>query len=219
MKYFQLAKLTMAFVIVSLFIFLNSCNNQPERLPILGEPFYKKIKTDKGFKTDTIYPFIPKFSFLNQENKVITNETFRNKIYIADFFFLSCPTICPKMTKSMKRVYDHYAVEKSLLFVSYSIDPNHDTPELLKNYAHLLGVSTDRWHFLTGSKEAVYELAVKGFYSPAYPDNENPGNIVHSGGLMLVDRNGHLRGVYDGTSDEETDQLIKDINILIQEKL
>lgn len=190
-----------------------------EKLPLLGEPVYRKVHTKAGLKIDTIFPVVPHFAYTDQDSTLVSNETFKNKIYVADFFFLSCPTICPKMTASIKRVYDTYHNQPNLKFVSYTIDPLHDTPALLKKHAQQLGVSASKWHFLNGKKEEIYNLAEQGFYSPAHPDQENTGSFIHSGGLMLVDGNGHLRGVYDGTSEEETDKLIKDLTTLLNEKM
>jgi protein SCO1/2 len=162
-------------------------------------------------------PVVPTFSFIDQKKKVIDNNTFRNKIYVADFFFISCPTICPVMTASMKRVYDAYAQNKDILFISHTIDPKYDTPERLDKYADGLNADQNKWHFVTGDRDSIYKLAEKGYYSPAHKDTTIDGGYVHSGGLILIDKQGHMRGVYDGTSKEETDKLIEDIQTLIKQ--
>jgi len=194
-------------------VILYSCRTQPARLPLLGNAEYRKT----GAKTDTIYPVVPHFSFTDQKNRVVNNSTFRNKIYVADFFFISCPTICPVMTASMKRVYDSYAQNQEILFISHTIDPKYDTPERLDKYAKALNADPDKWHFVTGNRDSIYRLAEKGYYSPAHKDTSDQGGYVHSGGLILIDKQGHMRGVYDGTSKEETDQLINDIKVLIKQ--
>jgi len=194
-------------------LLLCSCNSSPQRLPLLGNAVYKQVNG----KTDTIYPIVPHFSFIDQKKQVVNNSTFRNKIYVADFFFISCPTICPIMTASMKRVYDKYTQNNDVLFISHTIDPKYDTPERLDKYASALNADHNKWHFVTGDRDSIYKLAEKGYYSPAHKDTSNQGGYVHSGGLILIDKQGHMRGVYDGTSKEETDKLIEDIQILIKQ--
>lgn len=194
-------------------VMLYSCQNTPKRLPLLGNPVFKTI----GTKTDTIYPVVPHFAFTDQKNQVVDNTTFKNKIYVADFFFISCPTICPVMTASMKRVYDTYAQNPDILFISHTIDPKYDTQERLDKYASALNADHNKWHFVTGNRDSIYKLAEKGYYSPAHKDTTIDGGYVHSGGLILIDKQGHMRGVYDGTSKEETDQLINDIQVLIKQ--
>ncbi|EHQ26422.1 electron transport protein SCO1/SenC [Mucilaginibacter paludis DSM 18603] len=188
------------------------------KLPLLGEPVFKKVNTPQGTKTDTIYPVIPRFNFTDQLKQPVSNQTYKGHIYVADFFFTSCPTICPVMSRNLKKVYDQYAAFPELMFLSYTIDPKYDTPEVLNRYAKALGADAKRWHFVTGPKEEIYQLAEKGYYSPANKDDSVDGGYVHSGGLILIDRNGHMRGVYDGTSDEEVGWLIRDLKILLAEK-
>ncbi|RKR84157.1 protein SCO1/2 [Mucilaginibacter gracilis] len=208
-----------AFLLIAVIVIIwVSGGAKPDKLPLLGDPVYKKVNTAKGVKTDTIYPVIPPFSFVDQSNRPVGNQTYKDHIYIADFFFTSCPTICPVMSRNLKKVYDQYANAPGLMFLSYSIDPKYDTPEVLSRYADKLGVNASRWHFVTGNKDAIYTLAEKGYYSPARKDDGANGGYVHSGGLFLVDRNGHMRGVYDGTSDEEVAQLLRDVKTLMTEK-
>lgn len=195
-----------------------ACNSRSARLPLLGEPSYQTVQTPHGPKTDTIYPVVPSFSVTDQQDRVVNNRTVRNKIYIANFFFTSCPAICPVMNRNLKKVYDLYAAKSGILFLSHSIDPNHDTPEILARYAQGLGADPEKWRFVTGKKEDIYQLAEKGYYSPANNDDGQQGGYVHSSGLILIDRNGHMRGVYDGTSDEEVNQLINDVPLLLAEK-
>lgn len=191
-------------------VLLSACSGEAPGLPLLGQP----VVNGK----DTIYPRIPAFSFTDQDNQQVTQATLKNKIYVADFIFLSCPTICPKMTLEMKKVYDHYAADERIVFVSHTIDPDRDTPKRLKSYAMHLGVSSGRWHFVTGNKDSIYRIAAKSYFMTAAPDQSAPGGFAHSGGLLLIDRDRHIRGVYDGTSAEETDRLIADIRRLTGEK-
>ena len=187
-----------------------SCYRQTKKLPILGN----LIISGK----DTTYPSIADFSFIDQDGQTVTNKTFSNKIYIADFIFLPCPTICPKMTKEMQNVYLFFATDQRVAFISHTIDPKHDTIQRLKAYANSLGISSAKWHFVTGNQDSIISLAEHSYYSTAYRDSMVPGGFTHSGGLLLVDKNRHIRGVYNGTKPEETQRLINDIQGLLKEQ-
>lgn len=191
-------------------ILLASCKQPVKQLPILGNP----IVTGK----DTTYPTIANFSLTNQDGQTVTNKTFENKIYVADFIFLSCPTICPKMTKEMYNAYLPFATNDKVQFISHTIDPEHDTLPRLKVYANNLGVTSAKWHFVIGNQDSIINLAEHSYFSTAYPDSTSPGGFTHSGGLLLVDKNRHIRGVYNGTKPEETQRLINDIQTLLKEQ-
>lgn len=195
----------------------SSSNVKPPRLPFLGDPVYKKKNTAQGPKTDTIYPIIPPFSFTDQQRQPVSNSTYKGHIYIADFFFTSCPTICPVMSRNLKKVYDHYADVPGLMFLSHTIDPKFDTPDVLNRYAEKLGADSKRWHFVTGPKEVIYQLAENGYYSHAEKDDAEKGGFIHSGAFILIDKLGRMRGMYDGTNDSEVGQLIRDIKVLLTE--
>lgn len=184
------------------------CSQKEQKLPYLGNPIVEH--------NDTIYPKIADFKFTDQDNKVVTNKTFENKIYVADFIFLSCPTICPKMTSELKKVYDTYKSNPSVQLLSHTIDPDNDTTERLKLYSESIGISGN-WYFVTGKKENIYAIAEKSYFTTAYKDTNEAGGYVHGGGLILVDDHGHIRGVYDGTNTEETKRLIADIALLLKE--
>ncbi|WP_396191796.1 SCO family protein [Flavobacterium sp.] len=184
------------------------CSQKPKRLPFLGNPIIKG--------NDTLYPKIKDFSFIDQDSIVVTNKTFENKIYVADFIFLSCPTICPKMHTELSSVYNIYKNNPNILFLSHTIDPEHDTIERLKAYTKSNKIS-NKWHFVTGNRDSIYSIATKSYFATAYKDSKEPGGYVHSGGFLLIDKNRHIRGVYDGTNPEETKRLIRDIKVLLSE--
>jgi protein SCO1/2 len=198
----------MKYTLLFTLLFFFSCKPETERLPILGEP-----TTIQGKK---VYPRIGDFSLTDQDGKKITNRTFEGKIYVADFIFLSCPTICPIMNQELKKVYTVYQNNSKVNFLSHTIDPEHDTVEKLKAFKTSQKLNS-HWFFVTGSKDSIFELATKSYMTPAYPDAEEPGGLVHGGGLLLIDNNRHIRGVYDGTNPEETKRLINDIGILLKE--
>lgn len=188
---------------------LISCSNKVEKLPYLGN-----LEINDG---DTIFQTVDFFQFINQDSLKISNTTFKNKIYVADFIFLNCPTICPSMTKNMNKVYKHYNKNNSILFLSHTIDPKNDSIYKLKRYANELKVDSKKWHFVTGDLNVIHSIAEQSYYAIAYKDSIAPGGFVHSGGFLLVDKKGRVRGVYDGTSNEGTNKLINDIAILLKE--
>ncbi len=188
----------------------------PHRLPFFGEPSILSREENGVLIIDTVYPSIPNFSLRNQEGELITQDVVKDKIYVADFFFTTCPTICPVMKSQMLRVYEAFLNEPRLMILSHSIDPEHDSVPVLKEYADRLQVSASRWHFLTGNKDTIYTLA-EHYMASAAEDPTAPGGFVHSGAFILVDNNRFIRGYYDGTKPEEVDQLIKDIPVLLRE--
>ena len=143
----------------------------------------------------------------------MTNTDFENHIQVADFFFTSCPSICPKVMKEMYKIYEAVSDDQQIKLVSFTIDPKRDTPETLKIYADNLGINHDKWLFLSGDKEETFELANSYFVS-ALEDPEAPGGFDHSGKIILVDKKGHIRSFTEGTDPSTTDQFIKDIKKL-----
>lgn len=155
---------------------------------------------------------------LDQDSVFVDNNTLQKKIYVADFFFTSCPTTCPVMQRNLLKVATEYRQQPKVAFVSYSIDPAHDTPHTLKNYANHLGIRPGQWLFLTGNRDSVYHLAETGYYATARADSTVPGGFVHSGALILVDTHRRIRGTYDGTIDDEAHKLSQDIKALLAEE-
>lgn len=166
--------------------------------------------------TDTVYHTVGDFRLINQDSVVVTPATYAGKMYVADFFFTSCPTICPVMKTQMLRVYESIEGQDDIVLVSHTIDPEHDTPALLKDYAASLGVNTNKWQFLHGAKDSIYALAQK-YMIIANEDPNAPGGFAHSGAFLLVDGQARIRGVYDGTEPAQVDLLIKDIELLRKE--
>ena len=205
-----------------LLVLAGSCGKKPaaqqatKKLPYLGEPAITSHEINGKLVADTLYPTIPAFSFTNQDGKEITGKTFDGGIYIADFFFTTCPTICPKMKAELLRVYEAYKADPRVKILSHTIDPEHDNVEVLHEYAGRLQVSSDKWDFVTGDKDSIYDIANYYLCSAEEAANE-PGGYIHSGALVLVDQQKHIRGLYDGTKPEEVDQLIKDIPLLLSE--
>lgn len=153
------------------------------------------------------------FLLRNQDNQEVTPLIFKKKIYVADFFFTTCPTICPLMKRQMLRVYEAYEDSPGVLLFSHTIDPDHDTVEVLKNFSEGLGISSKKWQMVTGAQDEIFALA-KHYMLAAMKNDQSPGGYIHSGSFVLVDQNKKIRGYYDGTNKEEVDQLIYDIKKL-----
>ncbi|HCX20319.1 MAG: SCO family protein [Flammeovirgaceae bacterium] len=187
-------------------------------LPILGRKEYVDREVNGETVTDTLYHTIAPFEFVDQDSSIITNATFNNQVYVADFFFTSCPTICPVMKQQMLRVYEEYKNDPEVGIISHSIDPTHDTVAVLHDFAEKLGVESSKWHFVTGDKEKIYEIGETSYMVVANEDEEAAGGYIHSGAFLLVDKKGRIRGVYDGTVPEQVDVLIHDIKRLTKTK-
>ena len=168
--------------------------------------------------TDTLYQTIPDFRLLNQDSIYLTNQKFDRKIYIADFFFTRCPTICPVMHRNMLAIYRQYQDNKEIQFLSHSIDFKHDSPDALKAYAAKLGVNDGRWQFVCGSKKQIYSLAEKSYMSSAVMDDNAAAGFDHSGYLLLIDKHRRIRGAYLGFDTAEVRQLKDDLKLLLAEK-
>lgn len=205
------------FVLAVVILGMTSCGSGDSKLPILGERDAVKKMVDGKEVVDTIYNAIPAFKFVNQEGDTVTEKMVEGKIYIADFFFTTCPTICPIMKRQMIKVYNQYKGNPDVMILSHSIDPDHDTPQVLKKFATDLGVEGNQWQFLTGEKEKIYEIGQKNYLSTAKEDKTADGGYIHSGAFILVDKEKHIRGMYDGTTEEGTQKLIADIKTLLDE--
>ncbi len=185
------------------------CNKGPKVLPIIGPHDIDPVSGD----TVSLHQ-IPDFSFVNQDSQVVKNATFEGKAYVADFFFVSCPTICPKVAQQMLRLYERYEQDDRLLLLSHTIDTKHDTIPRLKKYAAGLGVQAPKWHFVTGDKSTIYKIA-NDYMSIALENADAPGGFDHSGYLILVDKNRHIRSYCNGTDPKDVDRFMRDVDWLL----
>lgn len=185
-------------------------------LPILGHSSINEFEMEGKVIKDTIYHKIADFSFINQDGEVVTNSSVQGKVYVADFFFTTCPTICPTMKAQMLRVYEEYKDNPNFQILSHSIDPTHDTQEVLKEYSQRIGIEDAKtWHFLTGDQEKIFEIGQTSYLTTAMEDQNEPGGFLHSGAFILIDQRGRIRGLYDGTKEDQVNRLIKDIPKLL----
>ena len=202
----------------------------------------EKIKNDKivqGDRLDRAKPktaddgklikigAVPKFELMNQDNVKVTNDTYKGKVYVLEFFFSTCPTICPKMNESMLIIEKKFFGNPNFGIVSITIDPKHDTAEVLNAHAKLLGVKSTNWNFLTGDKDYIFNLANKGFNLYAGENKKVAGGFEHSGLFALIDKDGNIRCrkdqygnpilYYDGLDKKGVRDIQQDINILLEE--
>ena len=188
---------------------LSACkqtNTSP--LPIIGH-----LDIENG---DTTYHKIPPSRFTSQDKVEIDNYSLANNLYISDFFFMSCPSICPKVKKQMLRIYDRYENQDIVKLVSHTIDPKRDTPDRLKQYANNLNVDSNKWLFLTGDQDEILDIA-DAYFVTAMEDDNAPGGFDHSGKILLVDTKGHIRAFADGTDPKSVDDFFDDIDRLLYE--
>jgi protein SCO1/2 len=184
------------------------------RLPFYGDRAMQPAPM--AGPADTIFT-VPAFTLTNQEGKTITNDTFKGKIYVTDFFFATCPSICPKMQSELLRVYEKFQGDPRVLFLSHTIDPAHDSIPVLRDYAERLGIKdASRWHFATAPHDTIFSLA-RAYMTGAQKDSTVKGGYAHSGTFALVDPQHHIRGVYDGMEPTQVNKLMQDIPVLLKE--
>lgn len=182
------------------------------RLPIYGNrtPVTKTVNGQTV--TDTAYQTIPDFKTVNQYGDSIKSKNLDGKIYVADFFFTTCPSICPIMHRNMLNVYEAYKNDQEVKIISYTIDPKHDSVNVLKKYADKLGIAGNTWWLLQGKKEDIYKLSES--YLVRKPEEDAKQLFIHDGYFILVDKQKRIRGTYDGTVPEQVTHLIADIKTL-----
>ncbi len=188
---------------------------QHDDVPLRLLPYYGPKRAIK--KNDTDYHRIGEFNFINQYGKPTNNATVKDKIFVTEFFFTTCKTICPIMNRNMEKVYETFANEPDFLILSHTVDPETDSVPQLANYAAAHGVNNEKWLFLTGSKKDLYEMARKSYLLNAEEGDGGEEDFIHTQNFALIDKEGHLRGFYDGTDNQEMERLLKDIKILLKE--
>lgn len=213
-------KNTRSFLFAATAILLFSCGTKKEEttghklvLPVIGDKKHAGVES-----TDTIYHTIGDFKFVNQNKDTVSQKTVENKIYVADFFFATCQSICPQMSTELIRVQDAFKNDNEFLILSHSVNPAHDTSEVLLAYAGKYGAIKDKWHFLTGSKKEIYDLAKDSYLVNALEDDGTPEGFLHSELFLLIDKQKRIRGMYDGTDSIAVNKLISDIKLLKTEK-
>jgi len=187
---------------------------------LLGGFYYAMIKyTDFEEVKLPVLNTVQPFAFLRQDSTTASQKDIRNRVYVAEYFFTTCKGICPKMNKNMKAIYEQFKTDSNFLIVSHTVNPDTDSLPVLRHYADSLGADVSNWWFLTGSKESLYKTARESYLldDPKNSSKNIDEQFLHTQFFTLVDRQGRVRGVYDGIKKEEVDQLMTDIKTLIKE--
>lgn len=210
-KLFGLVLLGLSAIII--YLFYNAL--QPEKfLPVYQPSMVDKSLVDSTLYYKKKYHTIANFKLVNQNGDTITQANYKDKIYVADFFFTTCPTICPIMTKNMAEIQDAILNDPEIMLLSHSVTPVIDSVPQLKKYALEKGVVDSKWNLVTGDKKQIYELARKSYLAVKNDGDGGPYDMIHTENFILVDKEKRIRGFYDGTNPEDIDKLLADIKIL-----
>lgn len=201
-------------IFLLLFVFISCDEVSTKQLPIYNPSDFNPKLVDKSIRNVSDNHRVKDFNLINQNGIKISSKDYENKIYVVDFFFTRCPSICPIMTDNMKLVQDEYIDDNNIMLLSLSVTPDIDNVEVLKNYAIEKGVNDLKWNITTGSKKHIYELARKSYFAVVDQGDGGLQDFIHTPNFVLVDTKKQIRGIYDGTEDKEISRLIKDINIL-----
>lgn len=210
-KFFWITFSILSIIIVSIIYSLL----KPKRvLPIYQPSQVNSEMVDTTIQYKKKYHTIANFSLTNQNGKTITQDNYKDKIYVADFFFTTCQTICPIMTKNMYEVQKRTITDNDIMLLSHTVTPEIDTVAQLKRYADEKGVNASKWNLVTGDKKQIYELARKSYLAVKDNGDGGPFDMIHTENFILIDKSRQIRGFYDGTDPEEIDRLMEDIKIL-----
>ncbi|WP_299436812.1 SCO family protein [uncultured Aquimarina sp.] len=216
--------MTKYFAIVIITVFFSCTNDKKSKIDtnstnkkiVSHLPYFNSMDFTPNWDKGTHK--IPKFSFLNQNGDTITNKTYDGKIYIADFFFTTCPGICPKLTKNMSSLQEYYGNDDTIMLLSHTVMPWMDTVDRLKEYASKNNIKHPKWNVVTGDKDSLYTIARKGYFADEdFIKTQDSDNFIHTENFILVDPKGHIRGVYNGTIEIDVKRLIRHIEILKKE--
>ena len=192
-----------------------SCNSRvKEELPIYNPSDFNPELVDIQLQTKSKNHTVADFELINQNGKKITQEDYKDKIYVVDFFFTSCPSICPIMTNNMVELQTIFLNNKEVMFLSLSVTPKIDSVPVLRKYATDNGIIDSKWNITTGNKEHIYELARKSYFAVVEQGDGGLQDFIHTPNFILVDKKKQIRGVYDGTDSKEIKRLVNDLNIL-----
>lgn len=199
-----------AIIIVAIYNVLN----QKKPLPVYQPEMFNAELVDESIQHVSKYHTIADFSLTNQNGETITQDTYKDKIYVADFFFTTCPTICPIMTDNMYKIQEEILDDDDIMLLSHSVTPKIDSVAQLKKYAKEKGVIDRKWNLVTGDKKHIYELARKSYLAVKTDGNGDEYDMIHTENFVLIDKKRRIRGTYDGTNPEEIERLLEDIETL-----
>ena len=200
-----------------IYIFFATGRHNKKELPIFFNEGVQTNVVDGKEQTDSVYHTIPPFNFINQDGIIVTEKDFENKIYAADFFFTTCPTICPKMMTQMQRVDSMTKQLYDFMIISHSVNPSHDSVPVLADYAKRVHADSKKWMLVTGGKKDIYDIGIDGYKLAVDEDPRAPGGFLHSEMFVLVDKQKRIRGYYDGTDSAAVRTMIEDVIMLSAE--
>ncbi len=213
-KFFAVVMLVLSVIIITA---IYSILNPQPKLPVYQPNMVNAELVDSTKQHIKKYHTIGDFALLNQNGETVTQKDYENKIYIADFFFTTCPTICPIMTDNMIKLQEILKDQDDVLLLSHTVTPEIDSVSVLKAYAEKKGVNDTKWNMVTGDKEQIYDLARKSYLVAKYEPFDGEYDMIHTENFVLVDTKRRIRGFYDGTNWDEMEMLLKDLEILKQE--
>ena len=197
-------------------MFAYSCNDSKTSQSVSKLPYFNTMDYTPEWVKGSHK--IPDFSFMNQDSIIITNKTYEGKIYIADFFFTSCAGICPKLTKNMGNLQEFYKEDSGIMLLSHTVMPWRDSIPVLKAYAKKNDVNNTKWHLVTGAKDELYNIARNGYFADEeFIRTKDESNFIHTENFILIDKQGYIRGVYNGTLEVDVERLKRHIKILQKE--
>lgn len=213
-------KLMVVLAILSVFILaaIYTLMKPVEKLPVYQPAFVNTELVDTTVQYVKKYHSIPDFSLTNQNGKIITQKDYQDKIYIADFFFTTCPSICPKMTANMSDLQHEIVKYGDVMLLSHTVTPEIDSVPVLKAYALKHSVNDKIWNLVTGSKKEIYELARKSYLAAKSDGDGGKYDMIHTENFVLIDKQKRIRGFYDGTNPDEMEKLLHDLKILRNEE-
>lgn len=213
-KFFWIAFLILSIIIILIFY---SILKPKKVLPIYQPSKVNAEMVDSTIQFVSKYHTIADFSLINQNGKTITQADYKNKIYVADFFFTTCQSICPIMTDHMAQIQKKILNDDEVMLLSHSVTPQIDSVAQLKRYALEKGVNDKKWNLVTGDKKQIYELARKSYMAVKTDGTGDEYDMIHTENFMLIDKKRQIRGYYDGTKPEDIERLLEDIKVLKQE--
>ena len=203
------------FLFIFVLALITSCNQKQDKpLPIYNPSNFNPKLVDKSLQDKTQFHTVSDFNLINQNGETITQETYKNKIYVTDFFFTRCETICPIMTGNMAKIQEEFLNDDDIMLLSLSVTPEIDSVSVLRDYANKKGVIDSKWNVTTGDIKHIYELARKSYFAVVERGDGELQEFIHTPKFILIDKEKRIRGIYDGTNDDDIEQLINDIKNL-----
>lgn len=205
--------------VILLFICSIACHNDHSSIPYFDTADFEPLWIGDEIESNTNLHKIADFSFVNQNNETVTNDTYKDKLYVTDFFFTTCPSICPMMTKNMYHLQEHFKETNEVMLLSHTVTPWVDSVAQLKRYAIANEVIDSKWNLVTGTEEDLYRIARTSYFAEKEIGLQlSSDDFLHTENFILVDGNRHIRGIYNGTIKKDIERIKEDIEVLLKEK-